>query len=886
MADDKFILIGLDDERAKDVADVISNKTCKKILDYLSDVKEASEQDIAKGLGIPINTAEYNLGKLVKSGLVDKAKNFFWSVKGKKIGMFKLAKKHIIISPKSKRVDMKALKTILPVILIAAILVLIAGVYLYPKEEVVVDQDKIKQFTSQEELTNFLKQNQELNEHLSYEGGFLDRIAGVLKAGTNVMTATSSPSAAMSESASGGTADDYSTTNIQVEGVDEADIVKNDGKYIYVASGNKVKIVDAYPAGDMNILSEINISGVGNIFIKDDKLIVFANSYNAVPYAESKIASECLGCGGYGGSLSLVYIYDITDKENPKLEDEISMEGNYVDSRMIDNYVYVISTKYVNTENPEPPIYIMNGVMEKVSAADVNYWPYPDTSYVFTSITAINVENGDVNDEVYLTGSTNTIYVSKDNIYLTYQKTFNYKEYAKQIAEEVYYPILSNEYDKKIKDVLDSDKTDWEKLNEMQKIVNEYSSSLLGDDFSEFSKELSDRLDDFEIKVQKEREKTIVHKINVDNGNINYKGVGEVPGRILNQFSMDEFDGYFRIATTTGQVSRSGGTSLNHLYVLDKDLKIVGSVEDLAPGESIHSARFLGNRAYIVTFKKIDPLFVIDVSNPEKPEVLGYLKITGYSDYLHIYDENHVIGLGKETAGGNEQFSWYQGIKVSLFDVTDVENPVEEAKIEIGDRGTDSSALYEHKAFLFDKEKNLLVIPISLAEIDESKYSGEVPDNAYGEQVWQGVYVLDISLDGISERGRITHLDNKSKYGPAKDEEIGAIREIYGQDYIKTAENSWETNNTYYYDYSNDVKTIYSDDYMDKQQGGIKDTSRIYDYNTQIQRSLYMDDVLYTISNAKIKANNLNNVNEIDSLDLGYEDNYYPYPIYETGAAV
>src|SRR3989344_6141199 len=257
MAEDnnKFILIGLDDERAKDVADVLTNKTCKKILNYLSDVKEASEQDIAKALEIPINTVEYNLNKLVKSGLVEKAKNFFWSVKGKKIGMFKLAKKYIIISPKSKRVDMKALKTIFPVILIAAILVLIAGFYLYPKEEpsIVSSDSKIKQFASQEELTNFLKQSRELTRHVSYDTEFFGGINRVFKTGTSqIMTASSAESAS-----GGGTADDYSTTNIQVEGVDEADIVKNDEKYIYIVSGNKVKIIDAYPAENMKVLSEI-----------------------------------------------------------------------------------------------------------------------------------------------------------------------------------------------------------------------------------------------------------------------------------------------------------------------------------------------------------------------------------------------------------------------------------------------------------------------------------------------------------------------------------------------------------------------------------------------------------------------------------------------------
>jgi uncharacterized secreted protein with C-terminal beta-propeller domain len=370
--------------------------------------------------------------------------------------------------------------------------------------------------------------------------------------------------------------------------------------------------------------------------------------------------------------------------------------------------------------------------------------------------------------------------------------------------------------------------------------------------------------------------------------NIEYLVAGDVPGHILNQFSMDEYNGNFRIATTTGEVWN--GNSLNHVYILDSDLKIIGKIEDLAQGEKIYSVRFIGNRGYIVTFKKVDPLFVIDLSSPENPKVLGYLKIPGYSDYLHPYDENHVIGIGKdaidaseyEKAGRNLDFAWYQGVKIALFDITDVENPVEKSKFIIGDRGTDSPALYDHKAFLFDKEKGILVIPITLAEIDRSRYTdnSQIPSTAYGESVWQGVYVLNIGLDGITLKGKISHYDNQSKYGPASEDVIGTIREIYSQTYKKTAQNSWDIDSSKYNYYDSGIKTVYTDDYMDRQQGGIKDTSKIYDYKTQIQRSLYMGDVLYTISQSKIKANNLNNINEISYIKLPYQEYSYDGPVY------
>jgi uncharacterized secreted protein with C-terminal beta-propeller domain len=262
------------------------------------------------------------------------------------------------------------------------------------------------------------------------------------------------------------------------------------------------------------------------------------------------------------------------------------------------------------------------------------------------------------------------------------------------------------------------------------------------------------------------------------------------------------------VATTTYE-----GTSQNNVYVLDTTLTITGSLTDLAPGETIYSARFMGERGYLVTFKQVDPLFVIDLSNPSHPKQLGYLKVTGYSDYLHPYDENHLIGIGKETTDAGE-FAWYQGVKISLFDVTDVSNPVEISNIEIGDRGTDSPVLWDHKAFLFDKSRNLLVMPILVAEVDVSKYSEEALAWAYGEPVWQGAYVFDISLDeGFQLKGGITHIEN-----------LGDLKQEY------------------YYYYS----------------------------PFSVTRSLYIGNVLYTISEAKIKMNSLENLDYINEVELPF----------------
>jgi len=792
MTNDKFILMGFNE--AGDIAEILKNKTCKKILDYLADRKEASEKDIADGLGMAINTVEYNLKKLIGSGLVKKTSNFFWSVKGKKIPMYKLAKKHIVISS-GRKPSMNVLKNIFPVILIALVLVSLAGLFMFPGQESEqrenLEEDGLKQFGSLSELTEFLKEN----SGGDYWGRSF-RNVGVMEFAESVVVAKAGGESADSQSSS-----DYSETNIQVEGVDEADIVKNDGKYIYTVSGNKVFIVDAYPAESMGVLSEIEFNGsISEIFVNDDKLIVFGNSYNYGVREKGKVVEDvkCLGARcGYSSYQSVVYTYNIEDKENPELESKIENDGNYVDSRMIGDYVYVISTKYVNIDNPEPPVYLVDGVKEKVGVREVYYFDNPDTNYVFTSVMAVNVKDGEFNKKVYLTGGARNIFVSQDNIYLSYQKRMDYKEYLNDFVKDVAFVVLLSSGDEEVRGVLDLDKKDYEKLNVIRNIIYDYSMSLEGSEKAEFDEELMELEEEFEIEIQKKIEKTIVHKINVDEDDINYKSVGEVPGVVLNQFSMDEYDGYLRVAVTTGNSWRD--TSLNHIYVLDKDLEIVGSVEDLAKGERIYSARFIKDKVYLVTFKQVDPLFVIDLSDVENPEVLGYLKVTGYSSYLHAYDENHIIGIGKEA----DENGRTRGVKIALFDVSDFENPKEISKYEIGAewsekyRWSNSEALNDHKAFLFDKEKELLVIPVSY-----TRYFGEGYDD---REYWQGAYVFNINLDGIDLKGRVSH---------------------------------FEGNET---------------------------------WNSNVRRSLYMDDVLYTISNFKIKANELSDLSFVREVEIGDE---------------
>lgn len=549
-------------------------------------------------------------------------------------------------------------------------------------------------FSSYDELSSFVEDAKTSYNDFRYRGGFAENVGGGWWGG--FLLGTSMATADMATL-------DYSTTNIQVEGVDEPDIVKTDGEYLYVVSKGEVTILRAYPGEDAEILSRITTErGIKEIFVLGTRLVIFEGTWWSEPD---------------------VLIFDISSKSSPAFVTNVSISGRYVDSRMIGDYVYVIASQHLKHYSPEGYTLGMPEISSGNSTTTVKPWEIcyfdgiaPD--FVYTMIVSINLRTEEVEYGVFLTDSTREIYVSKENIYLA---SYSYRYW----------------------------------------------------------------MDDSEGE---NREMTSIHKISIDEGTIEYVAEGEVPGRTHDQFSMDEHEGYFRIATTEGHVGKYNPTSTNNVFVLDQDLEIVGRLENLAPGEMIYSSRFMGDRCYLVTFKKIDPFFVIDLSNATNPQVLGKLKIPGYSDYLHPYDENHIIGLGKETVeaqGGN--FAWYQGVKLSLFDVTDVSNPIEVSKYIIGDRGTTSEALYDHKAFMFSRSKNLLIIPIKLAKIDPSKYPNGVPPNTHGDIVWNGACVFSLTLDaGFQPKGGISHADELPNEGYRWWSSYTVRRSLYIEDYVYT----------------------------------------------------------------------------------------------------
>ncbi len=293
-------------------------------------------------------------------------------------------------------------------------------------------------------------------------------------------------------------------------------------------------------------------------------------------------------------------------------------------------------------------------------APDVYYFDNPERQYAFTTVSSFDTAAAREKEaKTFLVGSGNILYVSEDAMYITYQKYHN-----------IYRPMPP----RPLMDVgVASDAA----------VSSGVSAPVLWEDFNRMSeaekqKYIEDMKNAEEESIRKkeiDQTTTVIHKIAISNGAITYVARGEVSGILKNQFSMDEYRNNLRVATTSNVYTTRGSYEYNSVFVLDSGMKTIGSLTHIAEQETIYSTRFIGNRLYMVTFKRIDPFFVIDLSTPTAPKILGKLKIPGYSDYLHPYDATHIIGIGKET-GTNE---WggvsTKGIKLALFDVSDVAAP-------------------------------------------------------------------------------------------------------------------------------------------------------------------------------------------------------------------
>ena len=465
----------------------------------------------------------------------------------------------------------------------------------------------------------------------------------------------------------------YSNTNVQVEGVDEADITKTDGNYIYRLTNNEVAIVKADGA-NLNVISRIKAGKSGEspqameMFVNGDRLLIISQEYQWMLYSDGVKTGTAMPEGGIvppiGPSESKTYatIYDITDRSAPKKLNQLTQSGGYLSSRMVGDSVYLISNYYVNNVvMGQPETFVPklgSGTDTKlVDPANIQSFENPDTA-AYVVVTSIGIKNAAQHESVKaVLGSAGTVYANANSLLVA----------ANQYAEEKS-PITKDANGKNVITVTGSQKT-----------------------------------------------KLLLFKI--DGGTITQKASATVPGMLRNQFSMDEYDGVFRLCTTnntyTTRIYTDGqdtyeyqNSSVNALYTLDQNLNILGQVGELAKGEILYSVRFDGPVGYFVTFRQVDPLFAVDLSDARNPKVLSALKIPGFSEYLHMYDKGLLFGFGKDADADSGKV---KGLKLSMFTVTDPKDVSVLHTLKLEANWSDAS--YNHKAILVNSERSLIAFP-------------------------------------------------------------------------------------------------------------------------------------------------------------------------------
>ncbi|MCS7131812.1 MAG: beta-propeller domain-containing protein [Hadesarchaea archaeon] len=532
---------------------------------------------------------------------------------------------------------------------------------------------KLTKFTSEEEFRNYLSNVGWMGIGLYYIGAYRPKVLEDFPVGP-----TLGPAPAPTR---------VSGTTVQVAGIDEPDIVKTDGIHIYFSPNSEiwtytigidenvevkpflpsqpaVRVIKAFPPSELSLKARIEKSG--EMLLIDNILVIFSTGEI---------------CG-----------YDISNPESPEEVWTIQLTEALVSARLYEGYIYFVTQSYVDSTTPMPLI-PMRVKRENfvIKVTDIHHpVDLVPVDAVYTAV-ILDPKQGEIKKSVSFVGfsGTSVVYMSKGALYITYtyypSPVRAYYDFIKERCGD----LISAEDMARIDKIMGYDISDRAKLLELQIILNPKMS------------EIQERAKDYFAEKKREFELTGIVKIGLERFEI--EAHGEVPGAPLNQFSLDEHEGYLRIATTVEPTlwmfGLGSAESANDVYVLDENLKLVGSVRDLGKTERIYSVRFIGDKGYVVTFRETDPFYVLDLSDPKEPKLSGELKIPGYSSYLHPISDDLILGIGKE---GDK-------VKISLFDVSSPSQPLEIDKHLLDEFWSD--VLETHHAFLLDREHEVFFLP-------------------------------------------------------------------------------------------------------------------------------------------------------------------------------
>jgi len=547
------------------------------------------------------------------------------------------------------------------------------------------------------------------------DGGSLDSI----NAGESTPTDTTVP-------------DRIGNTNVQVEGLDEPDIVKTDGRNFYyspesnryvvepmpqpVEPGGVVTdefvpprqqqerdthVVDASEPADPAVIS--NIDANGELLQTGDRLVVFDEA---------------------GGEITG---YDVSDPENPIESWALPLNSSLVTVRETGGQLYVVTRTGVgpNTDCPIAPL----GSDEAIACGDI-YAPNSQTS-ASTAYTTFSIDaaSGAVEDSVSMmgTGENTVVYMSENGLYVTYTTHVSEVELFTSWADSS--DLVPEELTDRIAEIDSYDISQQSKRTEMQRALQEWSGSLS----DEAKTTLTESFADYRVSQQENLTQTTVVSVDVENENLLIGETGTVPGEPLNQFALDEYQGTLRITTTIPRVA--GQDSDNHLYVLDNEtLDRESRVTGMGHDQRVYSVRYVGDTAYVVTFRQVDPFYVIDFESPTEPELLSELELPGFSSYLHPINDNYVLGIGEENGR----------VKSVLFDVTDPTDTsvADDLVLDEYTSAIDSS----HHAFMIDRRHEVFFLPTGNSAKIVDYTDGElevVTEVSTDEQVTRARYVDD-----------------------------------------------------------------------------------------------------------------------------------------------